>query len=162
MINFGRKNIDFSSFNFEKLNNDNKIKDDLYHLFLEVLHANFQDDVFRKQNSHSYMKDDFNILIGGNNVKFFASQGQIRSVVLSLKIAELNYLYQKLKIRPVLLLDDVLSELDHNRRKALLSFISDEQVIITCTDYEETRDFFKERQMNDKIRFFHIKEGSVV
>jgi DNA replication and repair protein RecF len=64
----------------------------------------------------------------------FASQGQKRSVVLSLKLAEAALLKQYSGEKPIILLDDVLSELDHTRQEYLLNHLSDCQVIITCCD----------------------------
>ena len=62
------------------------------------------------------------------------SQGQQRSAVLALKLAELEIIEEETNEKPVLLLDDVMSELDENRRKHLLSAFEENQVFITCTD----------------------------
>jgi len=79
-------------------------------------------------------RDDIIIKINGNDLKNFGSQGQIRSVVLALKLAELEIFEQVLKDRPVLVLDDVFSELDTKRRNKLIKKIKDCQTIITCVN----------------------------
>ena len=86
------------------------------------------------------MRDDIEILISGMEARRFASQGQQRSIVLSMKLAEGEVIKEIFGEYPVFLFDDVLSELDSDRRKYLTSRISDRQIIITsCTD-EDVRD----------------------
>ena len=82
------------------------------------------------------------------DVKKYGSQGQQRTVALSLKLAEIELVKQIIHDNPILLLDDVMSELDSKRRDALLASIRDIQTIITCTGYD---DFIKERLKIDKI-----------
>lgn len=81
-------------------------------------------------------KDDFNIFMDGINIKKYGSQGQQRSCVLKLKLSECEIIKEKEGEYPVLLLDDILSELDEERRKFFIENIKDRQVIITCTDME--------------------------
>lgn len=79
-------------------------------------------------------RDDFKIILNGNEAKFYASQGQQRTIALAIKMAEVELIKDDMGERPVLLLDDVLSELDENRRGYILNKIKNIQVIITCTD----------------------------
>ena len=79
-------------------------------------------------------RDDFSVMINQLNVKNFASQGQQRSVVLALKLAEAQVLNKLANKNPVILLDDVLSELDVNRQKHILKFLKGTQCFITCCD----------------------------
>lgn len=79
-------------------------------------------------------RDDFSIMIDQLNVKNFASQGQQRSVVLALKLAEAQVLNKLANKNPVILLDDVLSELDVNRQQHILKFLEGMQCFITCCD----------------------------
>lgn len=79
-------------------------------------------------------RDDFSVMINHLNVKNFASQGQQRSVVLALKLAEAHVLSKLANKNPVILLDDVLSELDVNRQKHILKFLKGMQCFITCCD----------------------------
>jgi len=83
-------------------------------------------------------RDDFSIKSNGVELRSFGSQGQQRTAALALKLAEINYFEQKTGELPVLLLDDVFSELDINRRNALLNAISGIQTFITCTEYKES------------------------
>ena len=76
-------------------------------------------------------RDDVEILIGGVPAKRFASTGQKRSAVIAMKLAECEVIKNRLGVKPVFLLDDVLSELDEGRKEFILSHIRDYQVIIT-------------------------------
>ncbi len=82
-------------------------------------------------------RDEIDIYLNGVEVKSFGSQGQQRTVALSLKLAELEIIKNRVGEEPILLLDDVFSELDSGRRKKLLKFTSKAQTIITCTDFDE-------------------------
>lgn len=99
-------------------------------------------------------RDDMNIKINDKFAKIFCSQGQQRSAVLSLKLAQAQMLYEKNDERPVILLDDVLSELDSKRQDFLLNKVDDYQVFVTCC--EESN---KKQLKSGKI--FIIKDGAV-
>ena len=101
-------------------------------------------------------RDDISFIIDGIDVRKYGSQGQQRTVALSLKLAEIELVKKLIKDNPILLLDDVMSELDSGRRDALLSTLSDIQTIITCTGYD---DFIKERLSIDKI--YRIEQGKI-
>ena len=97
-------------------------------------------------------RDDFEILLNGMNSRQYCSQGQQRSLALSLIISELSYVEKEKGEKPVLLLDDVLSELDNNRQKYLINSLYDVQTIITSTDdipYKE-----KENDFNIMTKIF--------
>jgi DNA replication and repair protein RecF len=80
-------------------------------------------------------RDDLSFTIGDADLKKYGSQGQQRTAVLSLKLSELEYVKSEIGEYPVLLLDDVMSELDQNRRQALLDFVRNRiQTFITTTD----------------------------
>jgi len=79
-------------------------------------------------------RDDFQISVGERNLHTFGSRGEQRTAVFSLKLAELEFIAQKANDRPVLLLDDVFSELDHQHRERVLEVIPKQQTIITTTD----------------------------
>lgn len=79
-------------------------------------------------------RDDFKIILNGNEAKLYASQGQQRTIALAIKMAEVELIKDDMGETPVLLLDDVLSELDESRREYILNKIKDIQVIITCTE----------------------------
>ena len=79
-------------------------------------------------------RDDFEILFGGKNIGEFGSRGEQRSIILALKLAEINFIEHEKGERPVLLLDDVFSELDDNHRRAVMDVIENQQTIITSAE----------------------------
>ena len=99
-------------------------------------------------------RDDMEIKINSISAKTFGSQGQQRSAVLSLKLAQAQMLYIKNGEKPVILLDDVLSELDPKRQDFLLNKVDSYQVFVTCC--EESN---KEQLKNGKV--FYINNGEV-
>jgi DNA replication and repair protein RecF len=101
-------------------------------------------------------KDDLTFLVNGKDVRKYGSQGQQRTVALSLKLAEIELVKQIIHDTPILLLDDVLSELDSNRQNFLLDSIGDIQTIVTCTGLEE---FINNRVAVNKI--FKVEKGTV-
>src|SRR5690625_1576434 len=105
---------------------------------LEAAVARLQQDELRRGVSLvGPQRDDVRFLIGGVDARTFASQGQQRTAVLSLKLAELEFLWEETGENPVLLLDDVLSELDETRRRFLLEAVSDHvQTFVTAVQAE--------------------------
>lgn len=99
-------------------------------------------------------RDDLEIMLNGISARRFGSQGQQRSAVLSMKLSEAELLYQKNGERPIILLDDVLSELDNKRQDFLLNKVGDYQVFVTCC--EESN---KEQLQKGKV--FFVKNGVV-
>lgn len=93
-------------------------------------------------------RDDISFSIDGVDIRKFGSQGQQRTAALSLKLSEIELVKEKVKDTPVLLLDDVLSELDKKRQSKLLEYIGDIQTVITCTGLE---DFINSNLDIDKI-----------
>ncbi len=117
-------------------------------IFLEELKNKRFVDLKYQSTSVGPHRDDISFIVNDIDVKKYGSQGQQRTVALSLKLAEIELVRNIIKDNPILLLDDVMSELDSTRRDALLSYISEIQTIITCTGYD---DFIKERLNIDKI-----------
>ena len=101
-------------------------------------------------------RDDMCFTIHGVDIRKFGSQGQQRSCALSLKLSEIELVKQSIRETPVLILDDVLSELDSNRQNFLLNSIHDIQTVITCTGLDE---FVKNRFEINK--FFRVIDGTV-
>ncbi len=99
-------------------------------------------------------RDDIEIDINKKNAKSFASQGQQRSAVLSLKLAEAAVLRVRMGEEPVILLDDVLSELDAGRQDFLLNELKGCQVFITCCEQSN-----KEQLKEGKV--FHVVNGMI-
>lgn len=102
-------------------------------------------------------RDDICFMVNGIDIRRFGSQGQQRTAALSLKLSEIELVKQITKDKPVLLLDDVLSELDKYRQNYLLDSIDDIQTLITCTGVDE---FVNHRFSINKI--FHVCSGHVV
>lgn len=101
-------------------------------------------------------RDDLSFFIGDIDIRKFGSQGQQRTSALSLKLSEIQLVKHSIHETPILLLDDVLSELDSNRQNFLLNSIHDIQTIITCTGLDE---FVKNRFQINKV--FKVVEGHV-
>lgn len=102
--------------------------------YLENLKKNRKKDIEKGYTSIGIHRDDFEIFINGIDVSIYGSQGQKRTTIISLKLAEANVIYDEIGQRPIILLDDFMSELDKKRIKGLFENIKDNQVIITCTD----------------------------
>ena len=118
---------------------------------------NSQDrDIRAKMTSVGPHRDDFSFYIGDVDIRRFGSQGQQRTAALSLKLSEIELVKRITKDTPILLLDDVLSELDSNRQNYLLNSIGEIQTIITCTGLEE---FVNNRFEINKV--YKVSEGQV-
>lgn len=124
--------------------------------FEKVLKEKRQIDLKNSITMTGPQRDDFGVFINGSDVRVYGSQGQQRTAALSLKLAEIEMVKKIINDNPILLLDDVMSELDSKRRDALLSRISDIQTIITCTGYD---DFIRQRINVDKI--YKISDGAI-
>ncbi len=105
--------------------------------FESKLRASQERDIRLKQTSVGPHRDDFSFVVNDIDIRKFGSQGQQRTAALSLKLSEIELVKKMTKDNPVLLLDDVLSELDSNRQNYLLNSIGDIQTIITCTGLDE-------------------------
>ena len=101
-------------------------------------------------------RDDFAFYIGDIDIRKFGSQGQQRTAALSLKLSEIELVKKMTDDTPVLLLDDVLSELDSNRQNYLLNSIGNIQTIITCTGLD---DFVNNRFEINKV--YKVTEGTI-
>lgn len=115
------------------------------------------DDIMRGSTKIGPQHDDLEFYINDLDAKMFASQGQQRSIVLSLKLAEINYLKDKTGTYPVLLLDDVLSELDKNRQLKLLDAINENvQTFITTPSISDIKE-----DLLKKAKVFKIENGNI-
>ena len=101
-------------------------------------------------------RDDMAFFINDVDIRRFGSQGQQRTAALALKLSEIRLIEQISGDRPVLLLDDVLSELDSHRQQFLLENLSDIQTMISCTGLD---DFVGTRVHLDKV--FYVEQGNV-
>ncbi len=110
--------------------------------FLKALQETLDSDKMRGFTSQGPHREDFRVLIDGEDSSVTASRGESRTLVLVLKLIELKLLEKELDQKPTLLLDDVFSELDGRRRRALTEHISGYQTLITTTDAEAVIEHF--------------------
>lgn len=124
--------------------------------FEEKMKESQEKDIRSKITSVGPHRDDFSFIVNGIDIRKYGSQGQQRTAALSLKLSEIELVKKMTKDTPVLLLDDVLSELDSNRQNYLLGSLGDIQTIITCTGLDE---FVNNRFEINKI--FKVTNGVV-
>lgn len=149
-------NIDEEVFNNIKSLKDT-IKSEVHSTYLTQLNENIETDIVKRTTQIGPHRDDISVKVNGLESKTFGSQGQQRTAALSLKLAEIDLIKVETDEYPVLLLDDVLSELDINRRKFLITTFKDIQTIITSTDkvgLKEIEDLSKST--------FHIENGKII
>ncbi len=118
--------------------------------------ANRERDMRMRLTSAGPHRDDLCVMANGIDIRKYGSQGQQRTAALSLKLSEIYIVKRKIKDTPVLLLDDVLSELDSSRQNYLLDSISDIQTLITCTGLD---DFISHQFQINKV--FQVVQGTV-
>jgi len=110
--------------------------------FLKKLESSLHDDQARGFTSTGPHREDLAVLFDGHAAQAAASRGEVRTVVLALKILELKLLEQARDTTPLLLLDDVFSELDGARRHALTDYLAPYQTFITTTDADVVLEYF--------------------
>ena len=125
--------------------------------FYSLLEKNRSRDCERGITSIGPHRDDFTVLINDIDTKSYGSQGQQRTAVLTIKFSSLKIIKELTGEHPVLLLDDVLSELDLSRKRYILSTIGDIQTIITCTGIEDLYEY-----LDDKSKVFKVKDGEIL
>ena len=121
--------------------------------YLDLLKQRRKLDIIKGYTTKGIHRDDFTISINDKDLGTYGSQGQHRTAILSLRMAELDIIYDEIGEYPILLLDDFMSELDEKRRKHLLEKIENIQVIITCTE--------KIKLENKNILIYNVKDGKV-
>ena len=122
--------------------------------YLKLLKERRKLDIIKGFTTKGIHRDDFMIYINEKEVGTYGSQGQNRTVVLSLKLAELNVIYDEIGEYPIFLLDDFMSELDIERRKNFLNNIKNTQVILTGTE--------KIDLPNLEYNLYNVKKGEIV
>ena len=111
--------------------------DALYKKYIASLEKNLSAEMKLKYTLSGVHRDDVNFYINGLGCRDFASQGQLRSAALALKLSEAEIIRRKNKTCPVVILDDILSELDGTRREYVLNHIEKSQVFITCCNIND-------------------------
>lgn len=139
-----KENIDLKYESEFKNLNKNQIK--------QILDKNIEIDIFRKTSIKGSQRDDIIIYINNFEVNKFGSQGQNRTSLLTLKLANFEVLKELKEETPILLLDDIMSELDNNRIRFLLKYIENYQSIITTTEESFIKDV-------NNIKIFKIENG---
>lgn len=124
--------------------------------FLSLLQKNQINDIRRQVTQIGTHRDDIKLMLDDIEVKTQGSQGQKRTTALSLKLSEIEIMHEYSGEMPILLLDDVFSELDKNRRKWLLKYIKNIQTFITCVDIESTS-----LQDEKDIKIMKVVDGQV-
>ena len=141
------------SLNITDVNDTNFTEENL----VKVMMKKSFDDIMRGSTKIGPHQDELEFYINDLDAKMYASQGQQRSIVLSLKLAEINYLKSKTGTYPVLLLDDVLSELDKNRQLKLLDAINENvQTFITTPSISDIKE-----DLLKKAKVFKIENGNI-
>jgi DNA replication and repair protein RecF len=116
--------------------------------------SDIEKDYALRYTSSGPHRDDIKITLNGTDVRKFGSQGQQRSAALSIKMAEISQFEEETGEKPILLLDDVLSELDEGRRVELLNAASGVQTILTCTEFDI--------DINPRPALFTISQGAII
>ena len=122
--------------------------------YLEELKKKRNIDIQKGYTSIGIHRDDFDIFINNENISIYGSQGQQRSSIISLKLAEAETIYEEIEDYPIILLDDFMSELDKKRIKGFIENIKENQVIITST----------EKILLDKneINYYNVKNANII
>ena len=121
--------------------------------YLKLLKDRRKLDIIKGYTTKGIHRDDFIIYINKKELNIYGSQGQHRTAILSLKLSELNIIYEETGEYPILLLDDFMSELDEKRREHFLKNIKNTQIIITCTEKFDIE--------NNNILIYNVKDGKV-
>lgn len=124
--------------------------------YYDKLKSRMERDFILKTTSVGPHRDDLKFMMNSIDLRKFGSQGQQRTAALSLKLSEIDLVRKQIDDTPILLLDDVLSELDHNRQKYLIAHLEALQTFITCTGVED----FVTSQLN-KYHLFEVSKAKV-
>ena len=121
-----------------------------------------QHDRYSAYNNVGIHKDDLEFTLDGQPLKRFGSQGQQKSFVVSIRLAQFEFNYQKIGYKPILLFDDIFDKLDDQRVMKLVRLVGDDhfgQVFITDTQQQRIEKLFEDTQINHKI--FEVVKGTI-
>ncbi len=152
-----KMNVSFASNVFleEEMSNEFVYDDKFVDIYLDKLAQSREKDIKSGFTNIGIHRDDIDILVDGHDAKAFASQGQKRSCVITFKLAQAKILKLVTKENPIILLDDVMSELDKKRQDFILNHVKNRQVFLTCCDYSNI-DILK------KGRIFKMQNGEIL
>ncbi len=122
--------------------------------FIKGLEENRKIDIIKGFTGKGIHRDDLKFYINGEEIEKYGSQGQRRSTILSIKLSELKIIEEEIEEKPILLLDDFMSELDKERREKFLEDVKDTQIIITCTDKLELK--------NENKKIFYVENRTSI
>ena len=151
---YGTLKIKYRSFIKKEDLKENNLKEIILNRYNDL----FMNELLQKTTLLGCHKDDFKLYLNNSDVTEFASQGQQRLSILSLKLAEIEVFIKEKKIRPIILLDDIFSELDEIKKNNIIKYFKDDiQIFITTTDIKDINDKLKEKSdvyivENGKIR----------
>lgn len=161
--NFISKLSDISALKHEKITRGSEIlkieykPDCIEENFSKKLSSGIDRDILYGNTGQGPHKDDIIFTVNGCDVKLFGSQGQQRTTALSTRLAEIDIIKSETGEKPVVLLDDVFSELDESRQKFLIESIADTQIIITCTGIEDiVRNYIK------NAGIYYVENGNIM
>lgn len=147
-------NIEIKYITDVKLND----KEIMINEIIDRLDKNYDKEILYGNTLIGPQRDDFSILLNGNDISSYGSQGQMRIAILSVKLSEIDIIFNKFGEYPVILLDDIFSELDVDKRNKLIKYLNcDRQVIITTTDIENINEEFV-----NNAKLFKIDNGKVI
>lgn len=126
--------------------------------FISDLKDNLSLDLLRGYTGIGIHRDDFELFVNDMELNLYGSQGQHRTAILALKFAEMEIIRDEIREKPILLLDDITSELDLERINLIFKKISDYQVLITCTDANIIRNF---NCLTKNIKLYKINNGNL-
>lgn len=121
-------------------------KEDLKDAYSRLLNQSIDRDIYASTTLHGPHRDDMEILLNGKVLLANASRGEIRSLLLAIKFCEIEYIVEQKKEHPIVLLDDVFSELDENRQEKLLFALEPFQTVITSTEVPEIINLSKNKK----------------
>ena len=146
--------VEYCSSVFENTPSVTVYDDKTISIYYDCLCRHLETDMKLGQTSVGIHRDDLEVLVNGKSAKIYGSQGQKRSSALALKLAEAELLQRITREAPVILLDDVMSELDIHRQEFILNHVESSQVFITCCDISNTL-----RLRDGKI--YHVEDGRI-
>ena len=126
--------------------------------FIEHLKRNLKVDLIRGYTSVGIHRDDFELFVNERELNLYGSQGQHRTAILALKFAEMEIIKEEVGEKPILLLDDITSELDLERIGLIFDKISGYQVLITCTDANIVRNL---EGLTKSTKLYKIVDGNL-
>lgn len=127
---------------FESILDDYSIsRIDALNLILNKFSENYKKDLESRFTNFGVHKENYSFILNGKDAKSFSSQGQRKNIIISIKMAQKDIFESKKGVKPIILLDDLFSELDRDRRFEIVDYLRDNQIFISTTDLEFVKDF---------------------